>query len=166
MWGKQKSFESPEIRLRKAEPFQGCLPYSYEPPKKPTAYVVMGLNNCPLSNLIHNAQAHGAQALFIINHEETDVNLIAVPNHLAGVSIHVFLINKSIGEKLLNVVSSDNLGEVWIMLNFIELLKGTNNVTIEVTFSPEDRTASKFFEDLYSSPFTVDIANKFFVVKR
>ena len=60
MWGKQQTFENMQIKLKQAEPENGCAKYSYDPPKKPTAFVVQGLKECPLSNLIHNAQVHGA----------------------------------------------------------------------------------------------------------
>lgn len=157
MWGKQATFNDLTIKLKKSEPVDGCKTYSYDPPKKPTAYVVVGLNKCPLSNLIHNAQAYGASALFIVNHESTDVMDIKVPDHLAGVQIHVFLINKQQGEKLISALSSDTQEDVIIKINFIETAKRNSTINIEMTFSPEDSTATRFLAEMYQSAFTHDI---------
>ena len=84
MWGKQKTFQDLNIRVKIADPIDGCEAYNYKPSSRhPHAVVVNGLKNCPLPNLIHNAQASGFSVLFIVNHDD-DLSNIVLPSHLTG----------------------------------------------------------------------------------
>ena len=84
MWGRQSTFSNFEIKLVAASPSSGCDPYNYGIPTTPTAYLVDGLNKCALSNIIHNAQAKAAQALFIMNYDKTGIENIKIPDHISG----------------------------------------------------------------------------------
>jgi hypothetical protein len=156
MWGKQSTFENLVIRLREAVPYDGCEPYSYDIPKAPTAYLVNGLNKCPLSTMIHNAQAKNAKALIIVNHEETDIKNAIEHSHLPGVRIHVLLINKRVGVKLRDAVQAEKLAETHLSINFLDLVSKNSNVDLEVTYSPEDPQIARFFADFYVSKFASD----------
>jgi len=84
MWGQQSTFTNVELQLLLPDPDSGCKIYSGGLPTVPSAFLVNGLNKCPLSNLIHNAQSKAAQALFIVNHDDSDINSIPLPDQLTG----------------------------------------------------------------------------------
>ena len=85
MWGKERTFDDKKIHLKLAEPSDGCEPYSNSIPlKHQHAYVVDGLSKCPLSNIIHNAQMEQASALFIVNNNDSPLEELALPSHIAG----------------------------------------------------------------------------------
>ena len=84
MWGKQSTFEDVKLKLERPNPADGCTNYHMPNQKKRMAYVVTGLAQCPLTSLIQNAQSAGAQALFIMNHQDTNVDDIQIPAHISG----------------------------------------------------------------------------------
>mgnify|MGYP000013375460 FL=1 len=119
MWGKQSTFENIPLRLKSADPEDGCEPYAYKPPKFATGYVANGLEKCPISNMIHNAQAHNAHALFVVNAEDTDINKATVPDHIPGVQIHVLLISKKDGDTLMSTAEAVGLEDIMVTIDFL-----------------------------------------------
>jgi hypothetical protein len=165
MWGKQSTFENLEINLRTADPEDGCEEYNFNHPKHDVAYLVTGLKSCPLSNLIHNAQAHGAKALFIVNNKDDDIERIVVPDHMPGVQIHVFVISHTTGQTLIDVTKqASSEDQNWHMkskieIDFLAYASRKKVVSLEMTFSPEMSSATKFLSDLYESSFAQDLDN-------
>ena len=147
MWRKQSTFQSLEIRLREAAPYDGYEPYSYDTPKTPTGYIVNGLNKCPLSTLIHNAQAKNAKALIIIYHEETDISNAVEHSHLPAVRIHVIPINKKDGMRIRDAVDAEKLSETTISINFLSPIQNANGVNLEIVYSPDDPSMANFFAE-------------------
>ena len=84
MWGKQSTFEDVELKLENPNPSDGCTTYHNAKKNRKMAYIVTGFEQCPLTNLIQNAQNAGAQAVFIVNPQETDIDNIQVPSHILG----------------------------------------------------------------------------------
>jgi len=166
MWGKQSTFENIPLRLKVADPLSGCEPYQIGLSNRPTAFLVNGLNKCPLSNLIHNAQSKAAQALFIVNHETTDVSQIALPDHIPGVHIHVLLLNKADGDKLIDIAEDVSGRDAVVNINFIEYARRNNKISLEVTYSPDDTVSNNLFAAIYESPFTQDISEGNLAVER
>lgn len=166
MWGKQSTFQNLNLRLRTAEPKDGCEAYSFKEPHHSTAFLVNGLKKCPLSTLIHNAQAHGANALFIVNNKDTNIQDIEVPDHLPGVNIHVFIINHSDGQAMIDITEQAQSNDRhWhtkskIEVDFLEYAKRGSKVNLELVFSPDSREALKFLADTYSSAFSKDLGKK------
>lgn len=163
MWGKQSTFDNLQIRLRTADPEDGCDPYNFNHPKHETAYLVSGAKDCPLSNILHNAQTHGAKAVFIVNDKDTELDRIVLPDHMSGVHIHVFVITKSVGEALLAVTrQAKDEDENWhtrsmIEIDFVGAAARQKAVSIKMTYSPDQLPAAKFLADLYESPFADNI---------
>ena len=164
MWGKQSTFENLVIRLREAAPADGCSAYSYTKPTTPTAYLVNGMRNCPLSNLIHNAQVHQASALFIANPEDLNIQDINVPAHIPGVQIHVFLISKRDGEKLQSLAQTADLKSLLVEIDFLEFAKRNSSVSMELIYSPDDLAATSLLASFYQSKFISDIVRGDFAI--
>lgn len=166
MWGKQPTFENLKLRLRNADPLDGCEPYSFHEPHHATAFLVNGLKKCPLTSMIHNAQMHGAKALFIVNNKDTNVEDIEVPDHLSGVHIHVFIINHSDGQALVDISEQARTEDQnWhihskIEIDFLEYARRGEKVKIDMIFSPDNKDAMQFLADAYSSQFAKDIGHK------
>ena len=163
MWGKQSTFENLDIALRTADPEDGCEAYNFNHPKHDLAYLVTGLKSCPLSNLIHNAQAHGAKALFIVNNQDSDIEMIAVPDHMPGVNIHVFILSHTTGQTLIDVTRQALIEDQnWhiksrIEIDFLAYAGRNKAVAIEMIYSPDMPTGTKFLSDLYASSFAEEL---------
>lgn len=159
MWGKQSTFENLEIGLRTADPIDGCEPYNFKEPRRPTAYLVTGIKSCPLLNLIHNAQAHGAKALFIVNNKDEDIENISIPDHMPGVQIHIFIVSQNDGAALIDVTNrAKEDDENWhtrsrIEIDFMAYVKRKKTVQIEMIYSPDQHSAMKFLADVAESSF-------------
>lgn len=159
MWGKQTTFKNPVITLKQADPVDGCMPYSYSPPKTPTGFVVDGLTKCPLSNLIHNAQTHNAQAVFIVNSDDRDIQEVSVPDHIAGVQIHVFLVSKKDGSTLKTLATLQGEKDTKLKIDFLEVSKRNQSINLEIVFTPDDEVITKLLADIYQSSFYHDYVN-------
>ena len=83
MWGKQSTFENLKTILVVPNPSDGSVAEK-KVRKEKTSLIVTGLKSYPLASLVFNAQASQAQALFLVNHDETDVNSVELPAHLPG----------------------------------------------------------------------------------
>jgi hypothetical protein len=165
MWGKQSTFENLEINLRTADPEDGCETYNFNQPRSDTAYLVTGLKSCSLSNLIHNAQTHGAKALFIVNNKDTELDEIVMPDHLSGVQIHVFIVKHSDGVALIDTTrraktEDEKYLDSKVQINFIDFVQKTKSVELELVHTPENPVAVKFLADLFESKFSKDIGSK------
>lgn len=118
MWGRQNTFQNLNMKIKAAG--TGCSAYTQPVvPTVPTVFLVSGLKECPLSNLIHNAQAAGASALFVWNQDDVDINKVSVPDHMNGVHIHVFLVSKRDGEKLESAVKAEGVEDPMLKIDFI-----------------------------------------------
>ena len=76
-----------------------------------------------MSNLIHNAQAWGASALFVWNQDKVDIEQVSVPDHISGVHIHVFLINNEDGNKLDSNIKSMDVEDTSLKIDFLVSLR-------------------------------------------
>ena len=163
MWGKQSTFHNLEMGLRVADPEDGCETYNFNHPRHDTAFLVTGLTSCPLTNLVHNAQAHGAKAIFVVNNKDTEVDKVIVPDHMPGVSIHVFLLSKQTGDILINIAKQAREEDKnWhirsrIEIDFMSFVQKTKKVSLEMTFSPDQPTGTKLLADIAESPFVQDL---------
>lgn len=159
LWGKQKTFDNLVLRVRASDPEDGCEPYSFNEPHHATAFVATGLKKCSLTHLIHNAQAHGAKALFIVNNKDSNLEEIDVPDHISGVGIHVLLVSHSDGKLLLDIAEQARTEDKdWhsksrVEIDFLEYVQKSKSIDIQMVFTPDDEQAVKFLSDLYSSPF-------------
>lgn len=165
LWGKQTTFENLNLRLRTADPQDGCEPYNYKESHHGTAFLVNGLKNCPLTTLINNAQTHGAKALFIVNDKDTNIEEIEVPDHISGVHIHVFIINHSDGQSLIDITeqargdNSDWHIKSKIEIDFLEYAARGDSIKLQMIYSPDNREAMKFLADMFTSKFAKDIGS-------
>lgn len=156
MWGKQSTFEDQEVILTQAAPIDGCDEHGTKLTGNASVLAV-GLNKCPLTNLIFNAQNRGAKALFVANHDDRKVADLVIPNQLPGVQIHVFLIDKSVSDLILNVLNAQNQGPTKLRLSFQKFAQQNSSVNLEITYNPDNMFSSRLLADLYSSPFLSDM---------
>ena len=160
MWGKQPSFENLHLRLIKPDPEDGSLPHAHPLDKNAkTAFIISGLKDYPLSSLIHNAQAGHAHALFIVNHGDTDVNAAELPDHLSGVQIHVFLVNKTTGDTLRLMLSQVSVEDAHpeIEVEFTQMATHQKQVNLQIIGGPDDEKLMDLLARLYNSSFTSDV---------
>src|SRR3990167_1873867 len=166
MWGKQQTFTDMNYTLTTVDPPSGCESYSdatkaVAKKHKISAFLVNGIKDCSLSNLIHNAQSLGANMLIITNTQGSSIAQVEQPDHIPGVQIHVLLVDADTGLILSSLGSSSNTEELIISPRFLEFARRNSTVSIDMTFNPDDESATKFLADLYSSAFTHDyLGNK------
>lgn len=167
MWGKQKTFAPVSLRVKTPSSEDGCEPYSFGTPSKPTAYLVNGLKKCPLLNLIHNAQEKGAQAIFVVNSEDTDIKDVVPIGNLPGVHIHVFLVNKDVGETLIQFskLEGDDQ-ELRVRLDLIQFARNHKDVSIKVFYAPDDPSINQLMAEIYESDFRKDIIKRNLIIDR
>jgi hypothetical protein len=164
MWGKQQTFTDKNYTLTSVSPESGCEAYSEATiatvkKHKVSAFLVFGIKDCSLANLIHNAQSLGANMLLIANTKNSEMAQVQQPDHIPGVQIHVLLVDYQSAEMLKDFAKSESTDEVTISPRFLEFARRNQVVSIDMTFNPDDETATKFLSDLYSSVFTHDYLN-------
>ena len=164
MWGKQSTFTDLKIKLILPNPSDGCTVHHWpkdSPKNTKYAFVVIGISDCPLASLIHNAQMAQAQAVFIINQKDTDVNTIEIPPHMAGVQIHVFMLNNIDGEKLITMMLQDTSDDdPMINIQFTELARTSKTVNLKFITGPDDHNVLNMIGKLADSQFLPDLLNK------
>src|SRR3990167_1175578 len=156
MWGKQNTFEDQEVTLWEASPKSGCEEHGTMLTGNSSLFAD-GLNNCPLTNLIFNAQNRGAKALFIANHDDRKVSSLVIPNQLPGVQIHVFLIDRAIGQNLHYFLQSQLKDPIRLSLSFKKFAQQNSTINLQITYNPDNMFSAGLLTALYSSPFLSDM---------
>lgn len=161
MWGKQQTFTDKNYTLTVVDPESGCGSYSdatiaKAKKHKSSAFIVNGIKDCSLANLIHNAQNLGANLLIIGNTKNSELAQIQQPDHIPGVQIHVLLVDFITADKLRSYAISDDTGELVFQPRFLDYARKNETITVDMTFNPDDEIATKFLSDLFASSFTND----------
>lgn len=87
VWGEQPTFNSLELSLHKpSNSEEGCAQYDSveDETTKQIAFYVTGLLSCSFGNLVHNAQAANADALFVLLPKTNDLNAVELPPIIPG----------------------------------------------------------------------------------
>lgn len=160
MWGKKPTFKNHFFTLRPAGSPDGCSPYGFKKPKDRTAYFVNTHRDCPITTIISNAQNHGAEAVFIRYASETNLQEMNVPDHIPGVHIHVFFVSMHDGEKLSSLVNDQDLEQPKLEIDFLAYASQSSDLTLSLTYAPDDMKATQFLHDIFESKFTEDVVSE------